>query len=257
MAKSHQTKKKGNLPGEASPNITLPRNKLLLANKWVVVGKLSRDVAHRLNSHLTGILTFSHFLLNEIPESDPKRGYAETILKETNRCRDIITRFQEFARGGTSECFMVNLNEVIEELLLLLEHKATTQDVELVRKLKKRLPNIALNAAQVKEAFWNLMTNALEAMPKGGKLTIETKSDKVNNLLVIEFTDSGPGIHQEDMAHLFEPFYTTRHQQAGIGLYSTYWIIKNLGGTIEVKSKHGQGTTFIIKLPRGDKAKGG
>jgi len=257
MTESHHTKKESKLPGEAVPNTTLPKDKLLQADRWVAVGKLSRDIAHQLNSHLTGILTYAHFLLSEIPESDPKKEYAETILKETNNCRNIISQFQKFARAETSETIIANLNEVIEELLLLLEHKATTQNVKLVRKLNKKLPNIAVDVTKIREAFWNLMTNALEAMLKGGSLTIETKMDKVNNLLVIGFTDSGPGIPQEDMAHIFEPFSTIRHQQAGLGLYSTYWNIKNLGGTIEVKSKHGQGTTFIVKLPRGDKAKGG
>jgi len=247
--------KEHDLPSGASPKATLPRDKLLQADRWVAIGKLSRDIAHRLNSHLTGILTYAHFLLSEIPESDPKRSYAETILKETDRCREIIAQFQKFVRAETSETIEVNINEVIEELLLLLEHKATTQNVELARKLNKELPNITLEVAQVKVAFWNLMTTALEAMPKGGSLTIETKVDKVNNLLVIEFTDTGPDIPQEEISNLFEPFYTTRHQQAGLGLYSTYWIIKNLGGIIEVKSKRGQGTTFIVKLPCGDKAK--
>lgn len=253
MADSQQEKKKGRMPDEATPNTALPEDKLLQVDRWVAVGKLSRDVAHRLNSHLTGILTYAHFLLNETPETDSKREYAETILKETNRCRDIIAQFQEFARGGTSEAIIVNLNEVIEKLLLLLEHKATMESVKLVRKLHKRLPHIALNVAQVMDAFWNLMTNALEAMPKGGSLTIETTMDKVNNLLVVDFTDSAPGIPQKDRAHLFEPFSAIRHKHAGLGLYSTYWIIKNLGGTIEVKSKPPQGNTFTIKLPPADK----
>ena len=257
MVESHKSKKEDNLPAEATHHTTLPRDRLLQASRWVAVGKLSRSIVHQLNSHLTGILTYAHFLLAEIPETDPKREYAETILKETDRCREVIARFQEFARGGISETFMVNLNEVLEQLLLLLEHKATTQSVKLVRKLQKGLPHPAVDVAEVKEAFWNLMTNDLEAMPKGGSLTIETKMDKVNDILVIEFTDSGSGIPQEDMAHLFEPFYTTRDQQAGLGLYYTYWIIKKWGGTIEVKSKHGQGTTFIVKLPHGDKAKVG
>ena len=253
MADSRQERKRGKVPDEAAPNDTPPRDKLLQADRLVAVGMLSRDVAHRLNSHLTGILTYAHFLLDEIPEADPKREYAETILKETNSCRDIIAQFQEFVRGGTAEIAITDLNEVIEKLFFLLERKATMQSVKLVKKLGKGLPHLTLNVAQVRDAFWNLMTNALEAMPKGGSLTIETAMDKANNLLVAEFTDSAPHIPRENMPHLFEPFSAVRPQQAGLGLYSTYWIINNLGGTIEVKSKPGRGNTFIIKLPPADK----
>ena len=253
MANSHQERKRGKLPGGAAPIDPKLRDKLLQADRLVAVGKLSRDVAHRLNSHLTGILTYAHFLLSEISESDPKREYAETILKETNSCRDIIAQFQEIVRGGTAETAITDLNQVIEKLFFLLERKATMQNVKLVKKLRKGLPHLALSVAQVRDAFWNLLTNALEAMPKGGSLTIETTMDKANNLLVVKFTDSAPHIPQEDMPHLFELFSAVRRQQAGLGLYSTYWIIKNLGGTIEVKSKPPQGNTFIIKLPPGDK----
>ncbi len=253
MADYHQERKGSKLPGEAAPIDSQLRDKLLQIDRWVAGAKLYRDIAHRLNSHLTGILTYAHFLLNEIPRSDPKREYAETILKEANNCREIIAQFQEFVRGGTAETVITDLSEVIEKLIFLLERKAHMQNVKLVKKLGKGLPHIALNVAQVRDAFWNLMTNALEAMPGGGSLTIETTIDKADNLLMVEFTDSAPPIPQKDMPNLFEPFSAVRRQQAGLGLYSTYWIIKNLGGTIEAKSKPGRGNTFIIKLPPADK----
>ncbi|MBU6391051.1 MAG: hypothetical protein KGQ83_02270, partial [Planctomycetes bacterium] len=172
------------------------------------------------------------------------------IVDSALRCKKIIEGLLKFSRTSETISMAVNINEVIDESLILFGNQLSSQNIELNKILSPAIPAIRANHTQIQQVFTDIVINAIQAMPRGGKLTIVTRP--VNSSAVeIEFTDTGEGIAQENLTKVFEPFFTTREpgKGTGLGLYMIYRILQEHHGRIDVKSEIGKGTTFTVTLP--------
>ena len=225
--------------------------KIMESEKLAIVGQLAASVAHELNNPLTGIVTYSHLMLEKIPCDDPTRISVEKIAGQADRCKDIIRGLLDFSRQRKPEKTLSNINSILRGCISLVENQAAFHNIQIVENYQDNLPLIVIDPSQIERVFMNLIINAAEAMDGGGKLTLATRLDLDNRVVEVEFTDTGHGISEENMNKLFEPFFTTKDiaHGTGLGLAISYGIIKSHKGAISVESEVGKGTTFVVRLP--------
>jgi two-component system NtrC family sensor kinase len=226
------------------------QGQLVRSEKLASLGELVAGIAHEINNPLTGIMVFSSLAL-ENPRLHPGlRPDIETIFRETQRCAGIVQGLLEFSREATPEKGQESVNNILEKALRLLENQAGFHDIVIHRQLDPNLPKILVDANQLNQVFINIILNAAQAMPGGGELTLTTGLDEARHQLFVRVRDTGCGIPQENIKRIFDPFFTTKEQGGtGLGLSVSYGIIENHGGTIEVESEEGKGTTFVVLLP--------
>ncbi|MBE7444281.1 MAG: GAF domain-containing protein [Planctomycetia bacterium] len=231
---------------------------LIQAGKLAGIGQLAAGIAHEINNPLSGVLGYAKRLMKKAEDEDLRKVPSfESFPKEMKlivdsalRCKKIIEGLLKFSRTSETESMNVNVSDVIDESLVLFGNQLSSHNVELNKVLSPTIPTIRANHTQIQQVFTDIIINALQAMPRGGKLTIVTRPK--NTLAVeIEFTDTGEGIPKENLTKIFEPFFTTREpgKGTGLGLYMIYRILQNHHGRIDVKSEIGKGTTFTITLP--------
>lgn len=228
------------------------REQLVRSAKFASLGKLAAGVAHEINNPLAIVLNFSHILLRKLKGELSYEANLETIIKQTTRCSEIVKGLLDFAKEEPPEKKEIDINELIEKTLSLLINQSLFLNIETKKDFNVNLPKIMVDPDQLQQVFMNIMINAAEAMKDGGSLTITTRCD--TNFVEVEFTDTGCGIPSDFIDRIFDPFFTTKEvgQGIGLGLAVTYGIIQRHNGSIEVKSKEGVGTTFIVKLPIGE-----
>ncbi len=224
---------------------------LVQAEKLAAVGRLAANVAHEINNPLTGILMASSLLSEGTSEDNPQKVELETIKRETLRARGIIRNLLDFTRRSEGKVKEIDINQVLQSSLLLLRRHIDLRGVELVEHYTSEALEISVDQNQMMQIFYNLINNALDAMPQGGRLTVRTTSE--DSQAILEFTDTGIGIPPENMDKIFEPFFTTKPEAAGtgLGLSISYNIAQQYRGRIEVESEVGRGSTFRVRLPRG------
>ncbi len=230
------------------------KSKIMESERLALIGQLAANVAHELNNPLQGIVTYSHLLLEHIPddcESEKTSTSIQRIVTQANRCRDIIRGLLDFSRQRKPDATVCNINSVMQECLTFIENQASFQNIEFVNHFEPELPMILVDPSQMQQVFLNMIINAAEAMEEGGELTLQTKLDTTGDFISIEISDTGHGIPEEDFDRLFDPFFTTKEvgHGTGLGLAISYGIVKEHKGTINVESTLGKGTTFIIRLP--------
>ncbi|HEY9152039.1 MAG TPA: ATP-binding protein, partial [Anaerolineales bacterium] len=227
--------------------------RLLQAAKLAAVGEMAAGIAHELNNPLTTVTGFTELILDETPAEAPHRADIELILKEARRARDVVRSLLDFARQGERTRSKADINEIIEDVLMLTRHLIHTSGVQLSLELVKDAPWVSVDTNQMKQVFLNLIHNALQAMPSGGNLEIQTsvrtKDDR--SWMAVAVRDSGVGIEVKNKDRIFEPFFTTKGNSGGtgLGLSVTYGIVMDHGGTIEVESSPGKGSMFTVWLP--------
>jgi signal transduction histidine kinase len=227
--------------------------RLLQAAKLAAVGEMAAGIAHELNNPLTTVTGFAELILDETSTDTPHRADLELILKEARRARDVVRRLLDFARQGERTRSNVDINEIIEEVLMLTRHLIHTSGVQLSLEWVKDAPWVSVDSNQMKQVFLNLIHNALQAMPDGGSLDIQTlvRQRDNRNWITVAVKDSGVGIEVQNKDRIFEPFFTTKADRGGtgLGLSVTYGIVTDHGGTIEVESSPGKGSLFTVWLP--------
>ncbi|OGS21896.1 MAG: hypothetical protein A3J83_04725 [Elusimicrobia bacterium RIFOXYA2_FULL_40_6] len=225
------------------------KTQLLQSEKIAAVGQLAGGVAHEINNPLGVILGFSQILTKNLKENEPLYMPLKSIEREAVRCKKLIGDLLTFSRTGKTITESADINIVINGALSLVETKAKTSNIEVIRNYEAELPQITVNTNQIQQVIINLCNNAMDAMPEGGKITITTK--KLEQEIEIEVSDTGTGMSEETKKHLFEPFFTTKEvgKGTGLGLSLVYEIVKKHNGAIELESEVGKGTAFIIKLP--------
>jgi two-component system NtrC family sensor kinase len=228
----------------------LAERTILKSEKLASIGRMASGIAHEINNPLTGVLTYSSLLLEDM-KGTPYEEDLKVIRDETLRCRGIVRGILDFARDTKSERAPADLNEIIGDALRILEKHVTFHNIEIVRDLDPSLPPVNVDAGEIRSVINNLAVNAADAMPQGGRLTIRSFVEPGTGMIVVSVADTGVGISEENLAKIFEPFFTTkdRGQGTGLGLAMTYGAIQRHGGLIDVQSKVGAGTEFIIKLP--------
>jgi signal transduction histidine kinase len=214
------------------------------------LGKLAAGIAHEINNPLGGILIYSSLMMEDLPAEDPKKGDLARIVQEAGRCKEIVKSLLEFARQTEPKMEPTDINRAITEGLFFLEHQALFHNIQIIKRLDPDLPLTAGNAGQLKQVFMNIIVNAAEAMHGSGTLTIATSVAPDPKSILVEFTDTGEGIPEENLTRIFDPFFTTKDvgKGTGLGLATSYGIVEGHGGKIGVKSKVGEGTTFTIEL---------
>jgi len=223
---------------------------LVQSEKLASLGQLAAGVAHELNNPLGTILLYSDLLSKEVAEDSVYKADLERIVNETKRCKNIVASLLEFARQNQVNAQTVDLNQLIVQVLEIELKHYEGRGVEFIRLLEPSLPNIQADASQLMQVLVNLIENAADAMPEGGRVTLRTLNEP-ENMVTIEVEDSGIGIPPENLSKLFTPFFTTKPvgKGIGLGLAIIYGIIKMHRGQIIVRSAQGVGTTFIIQLP--------
>ncbi|MEE9513425.1 MAG: cache domain-containing protein [Anaerolineales bacterium] len=231
------------------------KSKIMESERLALIGQLAANVAHELNNPLQGIVTYSHLLLEKMPNdgSENASSSIQRIVTQANRCRDIIRGLLDFSRQRKPDTTVCNINAVIQECVTFVENQASFQNIEFVERFETDLPMVVVDPSQMQQVFLNMIINAAEAMEAGGKLTLVTRSNSAENFIEISITDTGHGIAEENFEKLFDPFFTTKDvgHGTGLGLAISYGIIKEHGGEISIESKVGEGSTFLIRLPIG------
>jgi len=224
---------------------------LVSSEKMASLGKLAAGIAHEINNPLGGILIYSSLMMEDLPEEDPKRGDLARIVQETGRCKEIVKSLLEFARQTEPKKEPTDINRAINDGLFFLVNQALFHNIRIVKNLDPFLPFVRGNSGQLKQVFMNIIVNAAEAMHGNGNLTIATSLSPDRKTVWIEFADTGEGIPEENLSRIFDPFFTTKDvgKGTGLGLATSYGIVQDHGGTINVRSKVGLGTSFIIGLP--------
>lgn len=222
---------------------------LLEREKLSSIGLLAAGVAHEVNTPLAGISSYAQMLLQQVQESDPKRRLLEKIQVQTVRASGIVNNLLNFSRTGDAQFREVEINKVLEDTLQLLEPQLRNTQFQISCTYGELLQPAYGSASKLQQVFMNLILNARDAMPTGGRLTINTRA--VDTSLVIDFRDTGVGIAPENIARIYDPFFTTKEvgQGTGLGLALSYGIIQEHNGRIFVESRPGEGAHFTIKLP--------
>jgi signal transduction histidine kinase len=222
---------------------------LVEAEKLASVGMLAAGIAHEINNPLTSVLTFSNLILEQCPQPDPRCDQLRTVVRETERARNIVRQLLNFGREVNIKPVKININRPVEEILDSLVAQEAFKGIELSMDLGENLPDVYADPAQIGQVVLNLSLNAIHAITPPGKIDVSTR---VMDMFVgIVFRDTGSGIAPEHMSKIFDPFFTTKGETkgTGLGLAVSYGIIKKHGGDIEVESVVGKGTTFTVKVP--------
>ena len=215
------------------------------------IGLLAAGVAHEVNTPLTGVSSYTQMLLGMLNENDPKHALLQKVRTQAERATNIVNNLLNFSRTGSATEFAeVNVARVLDDTLQLLELQMRRSQIEIVRSYATDAPGVYGNAGKLQQVFTNLLLNARDAIPDGGRIIISTSTAE-DGSLVAEISDSGIGIAPENVAKIYDPFYTTKGvgQGTGLGLAVSYGIVQEHTGRITVESTPGEGTTFRIALP--------
>lgn len=231
------------------------------------LGVLSSGIAHEIRNPLAGIKTVAQTLEEELNDDDSKREYLARIIRQVNRLDELLKAFFSYAKPRPPVRKFYRLQEIVHEVTALLKQRMRKNKIELVEDYEPDLALIYIDFHQIQQVLFNLLINAIDAMPEGGKLTVsarqvistlsrvERRGKKFpvenRNMQFAEITisDTGNGISQKNLTQIFDPFFTTKTQGSGLGLSIVYRIIEEHNGDIQVESEEGKGTSFRLLLP--------
>lgn len=216
------------------------------ADRLSALGELSAGMAHEIRNPLGSIRGTAEILRDAFDPSDRRYEFTEILIREVDRLNRVVQDFLQFARPAPVERGSFDPEEALREVLALTAQQATKSGVEM-HLAGGSIPPVAGNREQLKQAFLNLILNAVQAMPGGGRLTISLGTE--NGQARIRFADTGQGIAPENLEKIFNPFFTTRQEGTGLGLAITHRIVQSHGGRLEVESRLGEGTTLTLYLP--------
>ncbi|MFL7791952.1 MAG: response regulator [Anaerolineae bacterium] len=222
---------------------------LVQAEKMAAIGRLAASIAHEINNPLQAIHNTLHLSLHEGLEDDKRLQYTGMAQTEVQRLIEIVQRMLDFYRPSRGGAEPTDLNSIVENVLALAQKRLEHGAVLVHTYLRPDLPPVPMVADQITQVFLNIVINAIEAMPSGGDLSLETALAENGEWALIRFRDTGAGMSSEEVTNLFEPFYTTKSDGTGLGLAISYGIVERHGGMIDVSSQPGQGTTFVVRLP--------
>jgi len=215
------------------------------------IGLLAAGVAHEVNTPLTGVSSYTQMLLGMLNETDPKHALLQKVRTQAERATNIVNNLLNFSRTGSATEFAeLDIARVLDDTLQLLEPQLRRNQIELVRSYGDDVPEAYGNAGKLQQVFTNLILNARDAIPDGGRITVATDTAD-DGSPIVEISDTGIGIAPENVAKIYDPFYTTKGvgQGTGLGLAVSYGIVQEHAGRISVESTPGRGTTFRITLP--------
>lgn len=234
-------------------------DRMLEVEKMTSLGKMAATVAHELNNPLSGIVTYVKLLTKRIlkepsekKDRDKIQKELELVLSESLRCGNIVRNLLEFARGSTANFQQFKLKDIIERAMQIVGHHIELANIEAAISINIQPDKVVCDPDQLIQAFVALFVNAVEVMPNGGRLELNAHNiPNDRDRLIIEISDTGPGIPADLKKRIFEPFFSTKKEKTGVGLglAVVYGIIQRHNGKIWLDSQEGKGTTFYIELP--------
>ncbi|HEY9595833.1 MAG TPA: PAS domain S-box protein [Spirochaetia bacterium] len=249
---------------EAAERLRETNERLVHAEKMEAVGRLAGGVAHDFNNILTAIYGYCDILRAGMAEGSAERGYIEEVRSSAGRAASLTQQLLAFSRRQTLQPRVVDLNELLGNLRRMLE-RMIGEDIEVRLELADELWRVRVDPARIEQVVMNLAVNSRDAMPKGGRLTIATRNEVIDEELArrnsdlsagehvcLAVTDTGVGMNEETLSHLFEPFFTTKEmgKGTGLGLSTVYGIVRQSGGGVIVESSPDRGATFRVFIPR-------
>jgi two-component system nitrogen regulation sensor histidine kinase GlnL len=228
------------------------------ADRLVLIGTLAAGLAHEIRNPLGGIKGAAQLLRRSSDNNSSVREFTDIMIREVDRVDQLIEQLLDLSRPAQLTLAPVNIHEILEDVLLLEAQTVSGREIHIRKRFDPSLPPIRGDRAQLSQVFLNLVKNAFQAMERGGALTIITRVETdyhirgqgmgPNRFIWVDLADEGGGIREEDLAHIFSPFFTTKINGTGLGLATCYRIIKEHGGTIRVESTEGKGSTFKVSL---------
>lgn len=234
---------------EAEQIHTKLEEQLRHADRLATIGQLAAGVAHEINEPLANVLGFAQLARKAAAIPEQVAADLDKIVVNCLHAREVIQKLLTFAHQMPPSMAAIDLNQIVNDGLYFLESRCAKADIELVRDLDVDLPVIRADATQLHQVLVNLVVNAIQAMPSGGRLTIRTKHSREHVLLTV--ADTGVGMSDDVLKNLFTPFFTTKDvdEGTGLGLAVVHGIVTAHGGSIHVQSKLGHGATFEVELP--------
>ncbi len=235
--------------------------RLRRADRLAALGTMAAGIAHDIRNPLTSILIFSQLMSLHHDDPDVREKFNRVVPRELERVQAVIEDMMELARPATMHREPVNLNELLTQVLELYESQASTQTVKVAREYEPELPFCMADRKRLHRCFSNIVSNAIQAMPNGGDLTVHTTQGvtmtfpgaspdvRPEPAIRVTIADTGQGIPPDRLPRIFDPFFTTKEKGMGLGMAITHRIIEDHKGTIDVQSDVGLGTTFIVHLP--------
>ncbi len=237
------------------------KERMRRADRLAAIGQIAAGIAHEIKNPLVGIRGAAQLMRAELPAAAGTGlgEYLDVIVKEADRLNRVLEGILDFTRLKAQEFLPFNVHAMLDRALLLQEETARGNSVVLSREYDPSLPDVLGNQDQLLQVFLNILRNAVEAMPSGGRLTVATRmsdlftsvqaDDRKHRLMVVKIADTGAGIRPEHLEEIFAPFFTTKDRGVGLGLALSYQIVQEHLGTIRVESQEGAGTTFSVYLP--------
>ncbi len=220
--------------------------RLRQADRLATLGRMSANIAHEIRNPLASLTGAIEVLASSGTAGEVRERLAQIVLKESGRLTEILRAFLEYARPAPLVRARVNVVEPIDEVLVLLEHRAAAGTLKIAREFPPSLEWV-VDVQQFRQTVWNLCLNAVEAMPDGGELRVT--AGVVGGRLEVRVGDTGEGIAREDLGHVFEPFFSTKLDGSGLGLALVQRIMQEHGGDVHVESAPGAGSVFTLRFP--------
>ena len=225
------------------------RDQLIQAERLATAGKMSASFAHEIRNPLSSMRMLAQMMMQKPEMSVEKHQQSlRYILEEIERIDTIVKGLMDFARPIALNLSQQPIASVLEAVLALMEANLAHHQIQLVLDVSPETPEVQFDSDKLKQAFMNVVLNAVEAMPQGGELKVSTFTKEGN--ICIKITDTGVGISEEDLEHIFEPFFTRKTKGTGLGLANVKRIFEEHGGTVEIESVPGEGTTVLMTLQR-------
>jgi PAS domain S-box-containing protein len=221
------------------------------ASKLATVGELAASVAHELNNPLATVSLRVENLMQQLVEDKEKYRSLEIIISEVERMASLVTNLLQFTRRNYRQVSTVEVADEILKSIDLISYYLRNRRIEVITEFPEALPSIHADRQQLRQVFLNLVTNASDAMPEGGRLTVRAHPDLPEERVVVEFADNGEGIAENELKKIWQPFYTSKPEGkgTGLGLPICSRIVEEHGGEISLQSKLGKGTTVRVALP--------
>jgi signal transduction histidine kinase len=238
-------------------NLKQSQDTLRRADRLSSLGLLTAGLAHEIRNPLVAIRTFTQLLPERYDDAEFREGFQGLALKEVDRICGLINDLLSFARPSKPNVVPENVNDVVDNIARILETQAKEKSVAILREFGENLPKVWIDREQMKQVFMNLILNAIQAMKEGGSISISTRPVSRNgtqpcgDFVQVEIRDTGVGIPEENLQHIFDPFFTSKDEGSGLGLAVSHQIVQEHGGFVTVESQVGKGTAFFVHVPVG------
>ncbi|MEA3280056.1 MAG: ATP-binding protein [Thermodesulfobacteriota bacterium] len=227
------------------------------AEKFSFLGNIAARLAHEIKNPMTAIGTFIQLLPGKFDDEEFRKDFYEIAKEETERVNDLITELLELVKTKESHFELTDLHDLINKMILLVSPQSNSKQINVLRNFAPDVGKVWMDSEKMKQVVLNLLSNAIDFTPQGGKIELRTKNvveDEKPAVIHIEIKDNGPGIPEPMINKIFDPYFTTRHKSSmhsgtGLGLFIADKHMQDHNGTMEVKSRVNEGTSFILTLP--------